>query len=185
MTMIFPQNLLASAEVELIESYSVNNYLTITGKEYRRLKRIKPKREIRLRYDRRYENEIEQVWQFYIDTQGMYNSFLFIFPFKENWEDELIAIGNFNQGNSFELPVADFDYIEIIFNYRVIPSSGYTLYKNTNKRSEIALKYSLGEGVLKCNFDGYPALYMRFAENLNKIVFENMLTTIGIRLVEV
>ena len=186
MSMVFPTDILPSFDIEIIEHNNFKTYKTITGKEYIRYRRLRPKREVILRYNYRYDYEVEKLWQFYMDTQGLYNSFVFIFPHEENWENEFISI-IWQEGflrYETELPFADYTSVTIYHNNNIVPSDNYTIIKNTNKRSILKFNWIVSKGILKCDFVGKPTLNMRFADNLTRTIFENMLNTIGIRLIE-
>ena len=188
MAIIYPQTPTPSIPLTVEQIFKTLISSTESGKEYRRTKWIKPKRRIKIKYNRRYKNELENIWQFHFDRKGNYESFIFIFPYSENWNNEYVGKGDGTTA-TFKLPVwNDYTSLSIYINGTLqTEGTDYTITTYTDDRPDVVFTTAPAQGdIITCDFSGKPALIMRFEEYiLNKEMIENLLTTIGLTLVEV
>ena len=232
MAAIYPQTPVPSTPFEVEQRWRTLISQTDTGKEYRRRKWIRPRRRIKLRYRNYPKSELDLIWQFYTERKGAYESFMFIFPYAENWTNEYVGKGSdyFATGAdntiAYYLPVKEPTSITLsidgktfypLYSYKwtdimdvnqtwsnaidtnktwanYISWDGqahgyYFVYfsQSLDKDYAVLLNYDVpATSIIYANFEGKPVLDVRFEEdNLSKSVFVNLLTTLGINLVEV
>jgi len=188
MAVIFPTSPPVSVPFGVQQMWRTLISQTETGKEYRRKKWAYPKRVIQISYGRRSADELNTIWQFYVDRQGAKESFIFIFPYEETWRNEFIGKGD-GTTTTFKLPVWN-DYTSLkVYVDGVLQTEGtdYSITTYPSDRPDVVFTTAPSAGaVITCDFTGKPALVMRFDEDiLSKSVFVNLITSIGIRLREV
>jgi len=183
MAIFYPSNPKPSIPLEVEQQWRTLISITETGREFRRRKWIKPRRRIKIKYDRRYKNELDTIWQFYVDRKGTYEEFLFVFPYEENWQNEFVAKGSeywsYNNQVRYYVPVKEPTSITIIVD-------GKTFYPlksdNWNQLFNISLSWSSALNTSKLwayylSWDGltHPYYFIYYTNSTDRdfIVFYN------------
>lgn len=156
------------------------------GAEQRRAKRLYPRRDVTLKYNRRDIDAIRTIWQFYIGCRGCDRDFSFYLHYLDNYFDEYAATADglasqFNlSGRGITSHALYLDGVPLTEgrDYDLDPGMG-----TDGSDSVIFTTPPPAGGRLTCDFNGYLRIRCRFAKDeLSYEMIYNYLTTIGLKL---
>lgn len=153
--------------------------------EYRKRKRIFPRRQLKLVYPLITKVHARSLWAFYILRGGSYEAFTYFYPRSELYVKEYVGLGD-GSTVSFDTPSLDGTDVVVYVDNSLESGANYTFTQEagTDGGDDLTFNSAPSNGeVITLSFSGYLRMRARFAEdNLDFDSFYRVLATTGLTL---